>query len=167
MKDFFSNFFNRYGLSFVMVASYFGSGSIFIASQAGVEYGYVLLWAVVGAVLLGTMAQDMSARLGIHGDTLMTFIRRKMGKKGALALALFLSIGCIAWCLALTSAVGKSVEMLTGGAILWQPVAVITGIFAIVVGILKYDYVERVMTIMLLVVLVLYVFVAGASNPSL
>src|SRR5690625_2648579 len=108
MKDFFSKFFEKFGLSFIMVASYFGSGSIYIASQAGVEYGYTLLWAVVGAVLLGTMAQDMSARLGIHGDTLMSFIRRKLGKNGALILALFLSIGCIAWCLALTSAVGKS-----------------------------------------------------------
>jgi len=32
-----------------MVASYFGPGSIFIASQAGVEYGYLLIWAVVGS----------------------------------------------------------------------------------------------------------------------
>ena len=61
----------RYGLAFVMVASYFGSGSVFIASQAGVMHGYTLLWAVVGAALLGFMAQDMSARLGIHGDSLM------------------------------------------------------------------------------------------------
>jgi Mn2+/Fe2+ NRAMP family transporter len=89
MKEFFKNFFDKYGLSFVMVASYFGSGSIFIASQAGVEYGYILIWAVIGAVLLGFMAQDMSARLGIYGDTLMTFIRNKLGKNGALTLAFF------------------------------------------------------------------------------
>lgn len=56
MNNFIKKFFNKYGLSFIMVASYFGSGSVFIASQAGVEYGYVLLWAVVGAVLLGFMA---------------------------------------------------------------------------------------------------------------
>mgnify|MGYP001164604207 CR=1 FL=1 len=167
MKDFFSKFFEKFGLSFIMVASYFGSGSIFIASQAGVEYGYTLLWAVVGAVLLGTMAQDMSARLGIHGDTLMSFIRRKLGKNGALILALFLSIGCIAWCLALTSAVGKSVEMLTGGSVPWQPVAILAGLAAILVGILKYGFVEKVMTVMLLLVLVLYLVVAGASEPSL
>ncbi len=60
MKKFITNFFERYGLSFIMVASYFGSGSIFIASQAGVEYGYVLIWAVIGAVLLGFMAQPGS-----------------------------------------------------------------------------------------------------------
>jgi len=137
MKEFFENFFDKYGLSFIMVASYFGSGSIFIASQAGVEYGYVLIWAVIGAVLLGFMAQDMSARLGIFGDTLMNFIREKLGKKGALTIALFLSVGCIAWTLALTAAVGKSFEILTAGAVTWQPLAVVTGVMAIIVGVLN------------------------------
>lgn len=167
MKEFFSNFFDKYGLSFIMVASYFGSGSIFIASQAGVEYGYVLVWAVLGAVLLGFMAQDMSARLGIFGDTLMTFIRKKLGKKGALTLALFLSIGCIAWTLALTAAVGKSFELLTAGAVSWQPLAVVTGVCAIFVGILNYTHVEKVMTGMMFLLLILYLIIVGAAEPSL
>ena len=167
MREFIVNFFEKYGLSFIMVASYFGSGSIFIASQAGVEYGYVLIWAVIGAVLLGYMAQDMSARLGIFGDTLMTFIRKKIGQKGAFILALFLSIGCIAWTLALTAAVGKGFEILTAGAISWQPLAVGTGICAILVGILNYSHVEKVMTGMMFCLLVLYLIVAGASQPSI
>ena len=167
MKEFFENFFDKYGLSFIMVASYFGSGSIFIASQAGVEYGYVLIWAVIGAVLLGFMAQDMSARLGIFGDTLMNFIREKLGKKGALTIALFLSVGCIAWTLALTAAVGKSFEILTAGAVTWQPLAVVTGVMAIIVGVLNYDYVEKVMTRMTFLLLILYIIVAGASGPDM
>lgn len=167
MKEFIANFFEKYGLSFVMVASYFGSGSIFIASQAGVEYGYVLIWAVIGAVLLGFMAQDMSARLGIFGDTLMTFIRRKLGKNAALFLAIFLSIGCIAWTLELTAAVGKGLEILMGGALSWQPLAVATGLCAIIVGILNYDHVEKVMTGMMFCLLILYLVVTGASQPSL
>ena len=161
------NFFDKFGLSFVMVASYFGSGSIFIASQAGVEYGYVLIWAVVGAVLLGLMAQDMSARVGIYGENLMVFIRQKLGKPLALCLALFLSIGCVAWTLGLTAAVGMSVEALTGSAIPWQPMAVITGIVAIVVGILKYEHVEKVVTLLMFVLLILYVIVAGVSTPDI
>lgn len=167
MKEFVTNFFDKFGLSFIMVASYFGSGSIFIASQAGVEYGYILIWAVIGAVLLGFMAQDMSARLGIFGDTLMTFIRKKLGSKGALTIALFLSLGCIAWTLGLTAAVGKSIEILTGGALPWQPLAVVTGICAILVGILNYSHVEKVMTGMMFLLLILYLVVAGASEPSL
>ena len=167
MQSYLKKFFDKFGLSFVMVASYFGSGSIYIASQAGVEYGYVLIWAVVGAVLLGFMAQDMSARLGIFGDNLMAFIRRKLGKRLALVLALFLSLGCIAWTLALTAAVGKSVEILTDEAVLWQPVAVFTGILAILVGIMKYDKIEKLVTVMMFGLLVLYLVVAGASAPSL
>lgn len=163
----FRNFFDRFGLSFLMVASYFGSGSIFIASQAGVEYGYVLIWAVVGAVMLGFMAQDMSARLGMFGDNLMKFIRRKLGKKGALFLALFLSIGCVAWTLALTAAVGMSVEILTGGAVAWQPIAVVTGIAAILVGLLEYKHLEKIVTAMMFGLLILYLIVAGVSAPPL
>lgn len=166
IRPFFKNFFDRFGLSFVMVASYFGSGSIFIASQAGVEYGYVLIWAVVGAVLLGYMAQDMSARLGIFGDTLMSFIRKKLGQKLALALAVFLSLGCIAWTLALTAAVGMSVEVLSAGALAWQPVAVVTGVIAIITGILDYKHVEKAVTTMMFALLILYLIVAGASAPD-
>lgn len=166
LRTLFKRFFDKFGLSFVMVASYFGSGSIYIASQAGVEYGYVLIWAVVGAVLLGFMAQDMSARLGIFGDNLMAFIRKKLGKQLALALALFLSVGCIAWTLALTAAVGKSFEILSGEMIAWQPVAIVTGVLAILVGILKYDRIEKIVTAMMFLLLALYLVVATASGPS-
>ncbi|MDG5758780.1 divalent metal cation transporter [Natronococcus sp. A-GB1] len=157
----------EYGLAFVMVASYFGSGSVFIASQAGVMHGYTLLWAVVGAVLLGVMAQDMSARLGIHGRPLMPFVREKLGKGPATAIAVFLSIGCVAWTLGLVAAVGAGVSFVTGGAIDWQPIAVLTTLLAIGVGLLNYEKIEKLMIIMMLSVMVLYLAVAGPSNPDL
>ncbi|MFC7154411.1 Nramp family divalent metal transporter [Halomarina halobia] len=159
-------FFDRYGLGFVMVASYFGSGSVFIASSAGVQYGYALLWAAIGAVLFGFMAQDMSARLGIFGESLMVFTRRKLGRVGATAVALLLSVGCVAWCLELTAAVGKGVAVLSGGAVGWQPVAVLTGLAAIVTGVQSYDRIEQVMTAMMFALLIAYLVVAGASAPA-
>ncbi|AGB38127.1 NRAMP family divalent metal transporter [Natronococcus occultus] len=157
----------EYGLAFVMVASYFGSGSVFIASQAGIMHGYTLLWAVVGAVLLGVMAQDMSARLGIHGKPLMIFVREKVGKRLATAIAVFLSIGCVAWTLGLVAAVGAGVSFVTGGAIAWQPVAVVTTLVAIGVGLLNYQKIEQLMIVMMMAVMVLYLIVAGWSNPDL
>ncbi len=156
----------EYGLAFVMVASYFGSGSVFIASQAGVAYGYTLLWAVVGAALLGFMAQDMSARLGIHGTSLMAFIREKLGRGGATAIALFLSIGCVAWTLGLVAAVGAGVQYLTGGAIAWQPVAVATTFVAIGVGLLDYEMVEDVMIVMMVALMVGFVIVMLPSGAD-
>ncbi|WP_101294044.1 NRAMP family divalent metal transporter [Halegenticoccus soli] len=166
LRDTATGFFQQYGLAFVMVASYFGSGSVFIASSAGVRYGYGLLWAVVGAVLLGFMAQDMSARLGIFGDTLMSFARRKLGGPAATGLALVLSAGCVAWTLELTAAVGKGVSILTGGAVGWQPIAVLTGIAAIAVGVMNYEGIERLMTAMMLALLVGYLVVAAKSGAS-
>ncbi|OAQ51125.1 hypothetical protein HTG_18320 [Natrinema mahii] len=157
----------QYGLAFVMVASYFGSGSIFIASQAGVMHGYTLLWAVVGAALLGFMAQDMSARLGIHGTSLMVFVREKVGRPAAVTIALFLSIGCVAWTLGLVAAVGAGVSFLLGGAIGWQPIAVVATLAAIGVGLLNYDAVETLMIGMMLSLMVIYVIVAIPSGADL
>ncbi|WP_440007142.1 NRAMP family divalent metal transporter [Halomicrococcus sp. SG-WS-1] len=163
-----TDFFGKYGLAFVMVASYFGSGSVFIASSAGVRYGYALLWAVVGAVVLGYLGQDMSARLGIFGDSLAGFAREKLGRTGATVLMLALSVGCVAWTLELTAAVGKGIVVLLGlQSVGWQPFAYLTGLAAMVVGILGYDWVERIMTLMMFGLLVAYVVVAGASGPDL
>ncbi|WP_122087976.1 Nramp family divalent metal transporter [Halalkalicoccus subterraneus] len=161
-----SSLIKEYGLAFVMVASYFGSGSVFIASQAGVAHGYTLLWAVVGAALLGFMAQDMSARLGIHGTSLMVFVRRKLGRGGATTVALFLSIGCVAWTLGLVAAVGAAVQYLSGGAIAWQPVAVATTFVAIGVGLLDYDMVENVMIGMMLALMLVFVIVMLPSGAD-
>ena len=163
-----SGFFEKYGLALVMVASYFGSGSVFIASSAGVRYGYTLLWAVVGAVLLGFLAQDMSARLGIHGESLATFAREKLGSTLATAIMVVLSAGCVAWTLELTAAVGKGIVVLLGlQGVGWQPFAYMTGLAAIVVGVLGYDMVERIMVAMMFVLLAAYLVVAGASSPDL
>ncbi len=150
-----------------MVASYFGSGSVFIASSAGVQFGYGLLWAAAGAVLLGFMAQDMSARLGIFGDSLASFTREKIGAPGATALMVLLSVGCVAWALALTAAVGQGIVVLFGlQSIGWQPFAVATGLLAMVIGILSYDFVERVMVTMMFGLLIAYLVVLSGSSPD-
>ncbi|EMA53150.1 Mn2+ and Fe2+ transporter-like protein [Halococcus thailandensis JCM 13552] len=150
-----------------MVASYFGSGSIFIASSAGVRFGYALLWAVVGAALLGFMAQDMSARLGIFGEPLMVFIRRKLGGRLATVLALVLSSGCLLWAFELTAAVGKGLSLLLGGAVGWMPLAFLAGLAAVAVGVLNYEGIEQLMTAMMIGLLVVYLAVTGTTAPPL
>ena len=166
-QGFVRRFFERFGLAFVMVASYFGAGSIFIASSAGVRYGYALLWAVIAATLIGYLAQDMSARLGIHGEPLMTFVRRRVGKRVALAIALWLTFGCILWTLELTAAVGAGVSQLFGGAISWQPLAIVTGVLAILSGIRGYAALEHLMTVIMVSLLIIYGIVATATRPDI
>nr|WP_290817413.1 divalent metal cation transporter [Halovivax sp.] len=108
----------------------------------------------------------MSARLGIHGTSLMTFVREKLGRPAALAIALFLSVGCVAWTLGLVAAVGAGVSFVTGGAVAWQPIAVVATIAAIAVGLLSYGKVENLMIAMMLSLLVVYVAVALPSGAE-
>lgn len=162
-----SEFFAQYGVAFVMVASVVGSGSIFIATDAGVRYGYSLIWAFVGAGLLGIMAQDMSARLGIFGEPLMVFIRKKLGGRFSMLLAGVISIGAVLWTIELVAATAKGISVLLGGAIGWQPLSVIVTVLAVLAGIANYDGVERLLTAMLVVLLGLYLLVVGGTSPNL
>jgi Mn2+/Fe2+ NRAMP family transporter len=169
-KSLLAQFFDRFGLAFVMVASYFGSGSVFIMSSAGVRFGYALVWLVGLAVLIGIMAQDMSARVGIFGDSLGQFARRKFGKSGATALLGFISIGCVLWGLELTAAVGLGTQILLesvlGISISWMPLAFLTGVFAAGMGVLQYRVIEYLMTAMMLVLFVAFGIVAVVSDPD-
>lgn len=167
---FVSAFFERYGLAFVMVASYFGSGSVFIMSSAGVQFGYALIWLVGLAVLLGIMAQDMSARVGIFGDSLAEFARRKLGENGATVLLALISVGCVLWGLELTAAVGLGTEILLrsvfGVSVGWMPVAFVVGVVSAGLGLLRYDYIEYLMTAMMFALFVAFGVVAVAGSPD-
>ncbi|RBI60018.1 iron transporter [halophilic archaeon] len=167
LRDTASGFFQDYGLAFVMVASVVGSGSIFVASTVGIRYGYSLIWGFAAAALIGIMAQDMSARLGIFGVPLGTFMRQKFGQRIATALGVVLSIGVFLWVIELTAATAKGLSVLLGGVIGWQPLSVIVTIAAILVGLLNYDSLERVLTALLFVLLGAYLLVAGVSSPSI
>jgi Mn2+/Fe2+ NRAMP family transporter len=153
-----------------MVASYFGSGSVFIMSTAGVGYGYGLIWVAAGAVFMGVMAQDMAARVGIIGDSLGTFTRRKLGTLPATLIAVFISIGAVLWGLELTAAVGLGMSILIEGAIGihigWMPIAVLTGIVALVNGLFDYETIEYIMTAMLVMLFLAFSAVAVIGDPN-
>ncbi len=165
-----SEFFERFGLAFVMVASYIGSGTVFIMSTAGVQFGYALIWLVGLAVLLGIMAQDMSARVGIFGDSLGQFTRRKFGKSGATGLLGFISIGCLLWGLELTAAVGLGTQILLesvfGVSINWMVIAAGTAVLAAGIGVLHYQIIEYLMTAMMVLLFAGFGIVAVVSDPD-
>ena len=169
-KGVLAQFFDRFGLAFVMVASYFGSGSVFIMSSAGVQFGFALMWLVGLAVLIGIMAQDMSARIGIFGDSLGQFTRRKLGRTGAIALLGFISVGCLLWGVELTAAVGLGTQILLestlGVSVGWMPIAVATGLLAAGIGTLQYRLIEYVMTATMVALFLAFGIVAVVSRPD-
>lgn len=162
------NFYEDYGVSFVIVASYFGSGSIFIATAAGARFGYSVLWMIPVAVAVGYIKLDMAGRLGIHSNTsLASFIGKKVGRVPAYILGAVLTTGCIAWGLELFAAMGMCVQIFSGGLVNWMWFIPVAGILVLVLGFQRYGVVEKVMTALLITIFVLYLALFVASNPSI
>jgi len=49
----------------VVAASFIGPGTVTIVSQAGANFGYVLLWTILFAIIATIVLQKMAAKLGI------------------------------------------------------------------------------------------------------
>ena len=55
----------RFGPGFLVTAAFIGPGTVVTASNAGAEFGYALLWALLVAVACTIVLQEMAARLGL------------------------------------------------------------------------------------------------------
>lgn len=57
--------FKKLGPGVLIAAAFIGPGTITACTLAGVEFGYVLLWAMVLSIIATIILQEMSARLGV------------------------------------------------------------------------------------------------------
>ncbi|MEQ8220492.1 MAG: Nramp family divalent metal transporter [Arenibacter sp.] len=55
----------KMGPGVLVAAAFIGPGTVAVCSIAGVQYGYVLLWALLLSVVATVILQEMAARLGI------------------------------------------------------------------------------------------------------
>ena len=56
---------NNIGPGPLVAAAFIGPGTVTLCSEAGVVYGYALLWAMVLSIIAAIVLQEMAARLGI------------------------------------------------------------------------------------------------------
>jgi len=66
---------HQYGLGLLFAANIFGAGSVYILTQAGVNFGFGLLWVLPLALGVGLTMHEMSARLAARNEPLMDYIR--------------------------------------------------------------------------------------------
>lgn len=57
--------FPQVGPAFLVTAAFIGPGTVVMASIAGANYGFALLWALLFSVIATIILQEMTARLGI------------------------------------------------------------------------------------------------------
>ncbi|MDO6602047.1 Nramp family divalent metal transporter [Arenibacter palladensis] len=55
----------KMGPGVLVAAAFIGPGTVTVCSMAGVQYGYLLLWALLLSVVATVVLQEMAARLGI------------------------------------------------------------------------------------------------------
>jgi manganese transport protein len=73
------------GPAFVAAIAYIDPGNYATNIQAGAQYGYLLLWVVLWANLIGVFVQFLSSKLGIAtGASLASLIRDRLPRWGSL-----------------------------------------------------------------------------------
>ena len=87
---------NYFGPSTLVTAAFIGPGTVTICTLAGVNSGYMLLWALVFSVIATIVLQEMSARLGLITQSgFGEAIRSEMTKPALRVFSIILVLGAI------------------------------------------------------------------------
>lgn len=84
------------GPGVLVAAAFIGPGTVTVCSMAGVQYGYLLLWALLLSVVATVVLQEMAARLGIITQKgLANAIKEEIGVRWIKMLVLGLILSAI------------------------------------------------------------------------
>ena len=86
----------KMGPGVLVAAAFIGPGTVTVCSIAGVQYGYLLLWALLLSVVATVVLQEMAARLGIITQKgLANAIKEEIGVRWIKMLVLGLILSAI------------------------------------------------------------------------
>ena len=86
----------KMGPGVLVAAAFIGPGTVTVCSMAGVQYGYLLLWALLLSVVATVVLQEMAARLGIVTQKgLANAIKEEIGVRWIKLLVLGLILSAI------------------------------------------------------------------------
>ena len=86
----------KMGPGVLVAAAFIGPGTVAVCSIAGVQYGYVLLWALLLSMVATVILQEMAARLGIVTQKgLAHVIKEEIGVRWIKILVLGLILSAI------------------------------------------------------------------------
>lgn len=157
----------------LVAAAFIGPGTITVCSSSGASYGYTLLWVVLFSTITTIMFQEMAARLGIvTGQGLGENIRERMTHKGMRIAMTIIVVSAI-----FIGNIAYETGNLTGGAmgfhslvpqISMKTIALVMGMIAIILlysG--SYQYIEKFLTGLVLVMAFAFIFTTILSKPDI
>ncbi|MBQ6454414.1 MAG: Nramp family divalent metal transporter [Coriobacteriales bacterium] len=159
----------------LVAAAFIGPGTVTTCTVSGANYGYMMLWAMLFATFATIVFQEMAARVGIiSGKGLGENIRDRFASKKALMwisiilviVAIF--IGNVAYETGnITGSVMGAEAVITGNsAVHIALILIIAGLAFALLFVGKYDLVEKVLTAIVIVMGLVFVVTALASDVN-
>ena len=163
---------SAFGPGALITAAFIGPGTVTVCTLAGISDGYSLLWAILLAVVICYLLQEMAARLGLVtrrglGDVLRSQITSSALRIVMLAIVFgAIVIGNAAYEAGNISGGALGLEALTGtsGGFVNVVIAILAAVL-LYTG--SYRLLERALIAMVLLMSIAFVLVAIATQPKI
>lgn len=159
------------GPGLLISASFIGPGTVTTATVTGASYGFALTWAVVFSIIATIILQEMSVRLGLAarlstGEALRETFANKAARVAMTGLVVAaIGVGGAAYAGGDTTGTSLALSSVTG-----LPVPVLAGVIAaIIIALLlsgSYKLLEKVMSVLVILLAVVFVVTVVAVKPD-
>jgi Mn2+/Fe2+ NRAMP family transporter len=158
---------HQYGLGLLFAANIFGAGSVYILTQAGVNFGFGLLWVLPLALGVGLTMHEMSARLAARNEPLMDYIRDVIGPTAAKPFALGIAFIMQFWSVANYALAGAALVFITPLSNLYVGIIVVAALGISLVELRVYSRIEGVIATLVLAIFASYLVIVANLQPPL
>ncbi|WP_239749518.1 MULTISPECIES: Nramp family divalent metal transporter [unclassified Mammaliicoccus] len=163
--------FSIFGPGMIITASFIGPGTVTTMTQGGAGFGYSLLWAVIFSIIATIALQEMVARLAlVTNEGLGEAIRDIFNHHLLKIITVWFSMVAVAvGCAAYIS--GDLLGTSLGAAYLLDIpehiIAPVIGIIILLIGLKgSYDLIEKVMTVLVLIMGVIFITTVIVIQPD-
>ncbi len=175
-----TSLFKNIGPGTLVAAAFIGPGTVTACTQAGVQFGYALLWALLLSMIATMVLQEMAARLGIiSGKGLAAAIKDQISIPWVRVLAIVLIFSAIiignsayeagnitGGALGLQAIIPNSTAYIAGVAI--NTPVILVGVIAFVLLYLgNYKVLERSLIGLVLLMSVSFILAAILTGPAI
>ncbi|GAB3093748.1 divalent metal cation transporter [Aestuariicella hydrocarbonica] len=162
----------KFGPGLLVMAAFIGPGTVTTASNAGAQYGFALLWALLFSIVATMVLQEMAARLGlVSGQGLAQALRTTFANPLFSRLAVILVVAAIGFGNAAYESgniSGTSMALANVTPIprpLWAIISAFIAMALLISG--RYRIIERALIVLVVVMSLVFVATMFALQPDL
>ena len=155
----------------IITASFIGPGTVTTMTQGGAGFGYSLLWAVLFSIIATIALQEMVARLALVtneglGEAIRDIFNHHLLKLITVWFSMIaVAVGCAAYISGDLLGTSLGAAYLIG--VPENVIAPIIGVIILCIGLIgSYDLIEKVMTVLVLVMGIIFVTTVIVIQPD-